>query len=76
MFLEIFKDYFRFIEVPSSSALNKDVAEDRSLSSNNIGAALSNYADSFFLIKMLLIFWLHVRRNIKHKGIIDNRVFQ
>ena len=51
-------------------ALNKDGAEERSLSSNNIGAALSNYSDSFFLLKMLLIFWLHVRfSKISVKGI-------
>ena len=51
------------MEVTGSSALIKNgtKAEERTLSSNNIVAALSNYSDSFFLLKMLLIFWLHVR---------------
>ena len=35
-------------------------AEERTLTSNNVGAALTNYSNSFVLLKYLLIFWLHV----------------
>lgn len=51
---------FRQIDCDHPTVEKREAAEDRTFTNSNLSAAVQNLTGSFWLLKALLIYWIHV----------------